>query len=106
MLYISAAAAALGGLILTDIFGFVTGGWFFALAVVLVVTALVRRFRQGRAPLRARSRSAGAAGAAAGGWYVGGRDGGGDSSSGDSGSGGGCGGGGCGGGGGGCGGGG
>ncbi|GGL00021.1 hypothetical protein [Nocardia jinanensis] len=97
MLFISAVVVALVGLILTDLFGFAVGGWLFVIAVALLVTATVRRFRQNRAPLRASSRSAGAAGAAgAGGWYVGSGGGGSESSGGDSG------GGGCGGGGGGC----
>lgn len=101
MLFLSAAAAVLVGLVLTDLFGFGVGGWFIAIGVVLVGTAAVRRFRQNRAPLRASRRRGATGTAAAGGWYIG--SGGGDGGSGgDSGFGGGCGGGGggCGGGGG------
>ncbi|WP_168165608.1 hypothetical protein [Nocardia rhamnosiphila] len=99
MLFLS-ASAVLVGLVLTDLFGFGVGGWFFAIGVVLAGAAAVRRFRQSRAPLRATRRRGATGAAAAGGWYIGSGGGGGDSGCGG---GGGCGGGsGCGGGGGGC----
>ncbi|WP_084480311.1 hypothetical protein [Nocardia grenadensis] len=99
MLFLSAAAAVLVGLVLTDLFGFGVGGWFIVVGVVLTIASAVRRFRRSRAPLRSSRRRGVTGTAAAGGWYLG--SGGGDGGSGgDSGCGGG-GGGGCGGGGGG-----
>ncbi|WP_280422549.1 hypothetical protein, partial [Nocardia carnea] len=70
MLVLLVVATALIGLILMDTVGPAVGAWFLVASVVLAIAAGIRTYRRNRAPLRAKSRSAGA-----GSWFVGDADG-------------------------------